>query len=667
MKSVLSAVGGLLCRHAGFLVLALAAGVLANRFYIGPAFNDDFGYIDFAASISLNGIFVEAPMAVRNALVLPLAGAFRLFGVNNTAVHVLTTGFVEFALLAVYVLGVEILDRRTALLAAASLTVFPLAAQFATQIVADFPALILNALVVLLFLRAGALDGVQDRKRTWLYLCAGLLIGLSYLGKTTSILLLLLPFFEALVMLWRRRVISWKGLACLGGFLTVWSAEGLLYWRLFGDFLYHYHAERWYYTNEAFLKNGRLADLTMYPRLMFLFQSWRDTYPFGCFMHLCVLGLVWALWRGNRQLRLIAAWWLIIFLYHEFGTMSITDYILVDRQARYLLMLAVPTVLLNASLMMSLLRARRLWAKGCGAFLLAAQFLCGAACSVHAVWMDRNGVQDSADLWSALQALRPLKTIWVDHDEIQRLVFLDGDVQRSRDYQILSNRPECAALAGSYVVFDTLHCIGEVNRRPVLGECMRRLWLLKEIDNPLQIGGFSSYNPQVLYAAGDDDLAALSTSAQRRIVLNPGEAAEVSGMSLGKAGDEAAATPLLVAAPGALVSVEFNVTIPEEGDYILFSRYAASVSHPLEIWIDGELVTRAGLWSSADGAAAQSVREWPEALVWLAAGKHVLSVHSGAIAGAPQIAGFSFVGFEPSGAAASPGRPRALMRFAPKG
>ena len=625
-----------------FLLLALLQALLVNVFYVGPGFNDDYMYIDFAMSLLDQGRFGEQAMAVRNAIVAPLAAAFAVFGVTPLAVHVLMTVLNVAAVGVIYLLGVQCFDAGTAVLACVAYMVFPLAAEFSTQIVADLPALIFTGLAVWLFLRAGLPRLTEDRSAVRQYFVAGLLLGLGYLAKTTAVLLFLLPFVEGVAMLLRKRRISRKGLAAVAGFLVIWTVEGLLFYRQFGDFLYHYHAEHEYYCNDFFIEHGRNGRLEIYPQLMFLFDTWRETYPFGIFMHLVVPALLWALAAGGSRVRVLCGWWLIMFVYHQFGSMSLTDYVLVDRQARYLLILAVPTVLLDAALLLRLCRARWKIVRWGGALLIAGLLLSGAGYSYYDVRFEQTAVADYRTIWEIVQRLPKDVPIFCDSGLMVRLNFLDNYRSPSRVYRRIERHITCDDVRGAFVIFNSVRFIGERNMLSAFDACLENAELVATIENPAQLGSFRMYDPQIYYFP-DRPVAASTPPPPPTAVVHAADAVNLVNVYLDERAFGTPETKLLLPGTSDGERAEFLLNVPERGTYWIVSRYAAGDSRAVALAIDGAPFGARAMERTTGGWRADNVKSVREGATELSAGEHRLTVAVPQGQMIPHIEGFEIV------------------------
>jgi len=599
-----SKLASLCFEHKAFLVVLGMQALLLNFFYIGPGFNDDYQYIDYAAQIAAHGTLSHAPMAVRNALVLPLAGAFAIFGINDVAIRVTSTLWAAFALLITYLLGRQVYGKLAGLLASVFFIFFPLIFQYATQIVADIPAAACSGLAILLFLKGGIFKP-DDRRASMWYFLGGLAIGFAYLGKTLTLLVLVLPFLEGIRILVTERRISGKCLLALAGVLAVWLAESAVYWKVTGDWLHHYNAE--------FLKTVRNKDLMMYPRLMFRLESWRGTYPYGIFFYFVVPGLLYAWRRAGNGGKAVAVWFLAIFLYHEFGSMSLSTYEPVDRQSRYLSIVVIPAVLLCAGFLMALIRSRRTFVRVAGWGGVVAATLLGAVQSVHAYMHDKGGVSDMKGIWQVIRGVDPGKPVFCDAGLIARMQFFEGYLKPHRQYVSLRENLDCEALQGAYVVFNGLDFLGERDLRPYFRDCLDGLTPVATIDVKRQLGVFRNYNPEIYYIprAGDtsDRLSSITTGKTIRIPASQYQDArncyldeQVYGIS---------GRGMIVPGPTEGQSVAFRFTVEEPGAYALLVRYAAAEPRPVSLTLDGAIIRQGALldlskgWNVADSILAK--------------------------------------------------------------
>ena len=487
------------CRqHQVFLALSALQVLLLNIAYIGPGFNDDPVYINNAMQVLAERSPALGPIPVRNLLIMPLAASFGFFGINDLAIRVLSTLWGVAGLTTVYALGLRVQGKLLALVASLFWMVFPLIFQHATQIVADIPAGICSAIAVLCFLRGGLFSAEDGSPEIRWHLAGGLFTGLAYLGKTPAVLVLFLPLLDALLHLKHGRI-SRKGLAAAAGALIVWSGEGLMYLLVAHDFFFHYHHEAKYYLDPLFLRYNRTADLWLYPRLMFTFEKCRGTYPFALFFYLGVPGLLVAAIQRRKASVALSIWFLILLIYHEFGSMSLTHYILVDRTARYFCVLAIPTVLLAALFVAFLVMHRRKAVRAVGAVTFLAALIVASIQSLHAYRHDHGGVMDYRGVWDFIHTTDPRIPIFFDNGLIPRMQFLDGTLHPKHSYRSFEPTTNCDQLRGAYVVLSSLNFLGEPNLYPRFRACLEGLTPVATIRIPGQIGMFSTYDPIIYF------------------------------------------------------------------------------------------------------------------------------------------------------------------------
>lgn len=579
--------------HIAFLGLCLGQILLLNIFYIGPAFNDDYQYIEYAADILRDHALSLAPMAVRNILVLPLAASFAVFGIGDIAVRLTMTAFNLVAIAVVYALGSLCFNKSTAIVACGLFIFFPLVFQYATQVGADIPAAAALGFALWLLMKGGLFASASTPRRNARYLLAGLFIGVAYSGKTTAVLFLIVPFCEAMWFLVSKRRFPWWGLWCLLGAFSFWVAEGLVYWMAAGDFLHHYHAEREYYNNPNFLMYVRNPDLRMYPRLMFLLQQWRGTYAYGLSFYMVLPGLIWCLTKARRRSLGLVIWLLIMWLYHQFGSMSLTEYIRVDRQSRYLSILVIPLVLIGASWMSAWLQSGSMWRRFIGGTALVITLGVGIIQSGHAYIHDRGGVEDVIGIHDVVREYGPSRPVYCDNGLIPRLQFREGYLNATRQYRGLNEALECESINGRLIVVDSLRYLGEPDWRFRFRDCLEGLEPSAVVSIPWQIGMFREYDPAIYSLAHDSSSNSLLGPEIVRIPAS-GFTDKVNCYY-----DDSTygSTQCGLILPGAMEgqSAASDFVLPLDREYDLYVRYASADPRPVRILIDGSVVREQGL------------------------------------------------------------------------
>lgn len=85
----------------------------------------------------------------------------------------------------------------------------------------------------------------------------------------------------------------------------------------------------------------------------------------------------------------------------------------------------------------------------------------------------------------------------------------------------------------------------------------------------------------------------------------------------------------------------YDFSLSKEGEYELWSRYASDFSRPVDLYVDGVLIKKAGLDSVTEGWTRPFLKWHREGCAYLRQGEHALEIRSGAPV--PNIEKFSFL------------------------
>jgi len=359
-------------KGSGFVLAAICLLALAIRivFFSGIEYSDDLKYASDAFELMAGPFKIQdCYWRVRMGLLFPVALSCRFFGVSISSL-VLYPLLCSLALVIVtYNLGKLFFSEKTGLLAAFFLALFPLDAEYATKVMPDVPVAFWMALGALVFFNAFfSLREKTPRpeKSPGRFFLAGVIFGVAYLVRDTGALMI--PFIcialtidlvarspgpslkEAII---QRLAIC---LAMIAGFLVVFCLEGVYYLMESGNFFQRYLIVTRFFSECGGIKQ----DLTFFPRSLFHLESqWRFArediyYPFGFFYYAIFPALTLALLLRLRKTWLLSSWFLFLLCYHQFGSMSLTHYVLIHRLARHLTVITVPALLILSYMILEL-------------------------------------------------------------------------------------------------------------------------------------------------------------------------------------------------------------------------------------------------------------------------------------------------------------------------
>lgn len=333
--------------YALFAILILNA-LLKWRFFSGLVAADDFSYAVYAYSMWRIPMPWDLTMdfrVLRLALILPVALLFRILPptVFVTVAYPMAMSFGTVVL--VYLIGRKLYGQNAGLLAAFVIATFPADILYGTMLLPDGVVPFWLALSVWSFLNA---DETSGRKAHLWYLAAGFFMFTGFITRenTYYFLLFFLPFAFS-----KRR---WaNGLYQFGtGFVVPVVVLYGFYFLKSGDFMYNLHLAEHY--RDPLIASGYIPpnDRNWYSMLfmmlpgLFLRQNGTRLFMSGLYGYTMYVSLAAAVytairaWQKRDARMLMAPWWfLLAYLYLEFGSISFTDYQMMKKLDRFLLTL----------------------------------------------------------------------------------------------------------------------------------------------------------------------------------------------------------------------------------------------------------------------------------------------------------------------------------------
>jgi len=329
------------------LILVLNA-VLKRRFFCGLVEADDFSYAVYSFSMFRIPMSWDMSMdfrVLRLALLLPVAFLFR-FLPPAEVVAVLYPMAVSFgSIVLVYLIGKKVYGHNAGILASFVLATFPADVIYSTILLPDGVVPFYLGLSVWAFLNAES--GSGRGAKVW-FAVSGFALFLAFVTRENSyyFLLFYLPFaFSA--RRWK------KGLyMAAAGFAFPITVLYFIYYLKSGDFLFNLHLAEHY--RDPLIESGYIPKNSenwyvilffMFPamfssligRTVFISGLYGLTFYAGIF---CVIYTAVKAVRRKNGLMFIAPWWfLVVYLYLEYGTISFTHYQMMKKLDRFLLTL----------------------------------------------------------------------------------------------------------------------------------------------------------------------------------------------------------------------------------------------------------------------------------------------------------------------------------------
>jgi 4-amino-4-deoxy-L-arabinose transferase-like glycosyltransferase len=419
------------------LIIAVALAVRAWC-YTGPIGSDDHDYY-LAAYEMHKGEYQPSEKYWKNryGMILPIAAAYEILGTNEYAAAAWPMFSALGAVAVCYLLGKKLVDGQTGLLAALLLAFYPLDVHYSGLILPDIPISFLIATSVYAFIEAGT----RAKRSLPLYFLSGLLLGIAYLCRSMSVVVL--PFLALYIIFFERKLRLEHSLLAVG-FAAVLAAEGAYYALnglspLYGFQLNAQAAIAVNSSGECSTSQG------YYPQVIF-----GNLSVFGPYFYLFLPAMALAAVKRERGALILLAWAGSILFILQFGYVSLFPPIAVVKVRKFLIYGTVPLVLLGAWALMQV-RARLRWSVVTLLVGLSLYFLRPCSYSFNRTPEAMGG--NVRQVAAYLKQLPP-KPIYTDLRTQAMLMLASGfefPPERFRDlYQVASPRE----LRGCYVVIN---------------------------------------------------------------------------------------------------------------------------------------------------------------------------------------------------------------------
>jgi hypothetical protein len=307
------------------LLLCLFSLIIRAICFTGLIGSDDIGYYHFARLIS-QSLYVPTlhHYAFRYGLTLPVAMVYRIFGTTEWTTELVPYLASVASVPVLVVIGSRLFNFRVGMIAGLLLATFPLSIRYASILVPEPVAEMYILIAIALYLYA------QGRYALVFAITSGVFLGLAYLTKEWTLFVVPAILIDAIA---ERR---WR--VCFGvvaGAIAIAVIEHGYYFASTGDLLLRSHALAQATRDpHAIEESKNLVHrlFTHYPRMMLVPDR---NFGLHSFFTLALVPVAFFSLRW-RQLRLPTLWALLPFLYMDFGSMSLSNYMPVFSAPRYL-------------------------------------------------------------------------------------------------------------------------------------------------------------------------------------------------------------------------------------------------------------------------------------------------------------------------------------------
>ncbi len=330
------------------LIILILNIALKWRFFCGLVEADDFSYGVYAFSLFKIPLTWDMNMdfrVLRLSFILPVASLFRILPATElTAVLMPFAASVGTVVLAFFIAR-KLYGVHAGIFAAFVLATFPADVIYGTMLLPDILVPFYLALTVWAFIHA--VDDKEEHPAVW-FVVSGFAMFLAFVARENSYWFLL--FFIP----WAFGKKQWsRGLYLSGVAFTILvvSLYGFYYIKS-GDFLFNLHLAQ--HFRDPLIESGYIPDnaknwfVFVYMMLPILYSKIMGRLIlasglFGYIFYIGVPAVFYTAWRSYKKKDwngLIMPWWfLVVYLYLDFGTISFSHYQMMRKLDRFLLTL----------------------------------------------------------------------------------------------------------------------------------------------------------------------------------------------------------------------------------------------------------------------------------------------------------------------------------------
>lgn len=350
------------CHDAAWVAAALFfALILRALFFCALTGYDEFAYARIAADIA-EGTFrfreVTGYYGFRYLVTLPAAFFYKFLGQNQYSAAAWPLACSLGNVILAYLLGRELFNRRTGVIAAVFQACLPISVVYGTMLYPDEILVFWTGLSALFFLKGAKVSGKWGGAGFLAF--SGLLAGLGWYTRLNSAVLLIVYAAWSL-----RGGPRPAHLALVGGFLCALIPDWAAGFALAGDPLFSLRSQLAKLSSDSGAYAGghlvylrSLLGLDLYGLALFGFYFYFAAAAAAVAGYRKELGRLWV----------PLAWFVIVLIYLEFGPASLSPYQPVHKQLRFLSMGFFP-VIISAAFVISEFRLAR-YRLLCAGFLI---------------------------------------------------------------------------------------------------------------------------------------------------------------------------------------------------------------------------------------------------------------------------------------------------------
>ena len=347
--------------HKVFAGIVCVYLILAAVYFMGLCQSDDFSYVGYAWNVGTERFAMNMDMdfrALRFPMILPTAFFIRILGIGEVQAVLTPILYTLGTMIIIYFLGTMTGGAWTGLFSTALFIFVPGTLIYSTSLVPDMIVPFWIALSALLFLYARKENRVPES--FILYAGTGIALSMAFFTRVNSFYFFL--FF--LPYLFVRKELR-KGSYCIFlGFGVPIILVYIFYMIKTGDFLFNVHLIR--ARAEQLMSSGYISrndpfQIFRYAMPFFSSVKWHlqnqanpirfSSSEFGITFYLAVTAAIYSLvvYMKKREVRYILWWFVVLYAFIEYGTVSFSDYQMMKKLPRFL-----TTLLPAASILMGI-------------------------------------------------------------------------------------------------------------------------------------------------------------------------------------------------------------------------------------------------------------------------------------------------------------------------
>ncbi len=506
-------------RH--IIIIILFALLIRIVFLVGYNLSDDLGYAETAGIIISGKEYVSTTTTfylvsnMRLLMVYPIALSFKIFGVNDYSLVIYPLLCSIGGIFITYKLGEMLFNKETGILASLLLSFYPMDVIYATWAMPDVPIAFFMASATYFFLKAEKLrenekysiKGININKRGVLLVVTGLIIGVSYLIRVSGLMILLVIITYILYRTWITKRIKLDYCWILTGILIIIFLEACFYYTQLGsiDGL----SLRYKAIEDTFGSTPGYHDQYYFLRGMLNLDyennfMWENRYDvhYGLYYYLIIPAIIICILTRDKKAFPVIIWLIALFLWSNYGSMSITKYVLIHKLHRHMTIIAIPSMLILSKVIIDrFYNKKSIIPRTIGLLIIIALFTTSIFYISNRYVYLKASVHDFTLMHTILKDLDD-KPIYGDPVVRTQLKY-KFKYKKNELIRTIENVKECDEIKDAYVIMKGSRGFVDneffINSIP---ECMYEPpsnWDLIEIIKGPKIDFFSSYDPVVYY------------------------------------------------------------------------------------------------------------------------------------------------------------------------